>query len=579
MASSGLRGLWNMPELFDPTTLRPVSAAGISLTAVIVFCSLLLLTRRGRIVYHRIEQGLSQFARRHLVASCALCLSVIGIRLLALPLLPVPTPGIHDEFSYLLMADTFAHGRLTNPSHPLWLSFETFHVNWLPSYSSMFPPAQGLVLALGQLLGHPWIGVLFSNAAMCVSIFWALRGWMPSRWAFLAAVITELKFGVSSYWINSYWGGAVATIGGALVLGGLGRMRRRMRACDALCLALGVAILANSRPYEGLFLCLPAALWFLYWLAGKIRSKEVPGSSLKNALLPAACVLLLTASFMGYYNWRLTGNALLLPHTLNERTYHTTPLFLWQPFKPKLHYNNMAFQVFYNGWARSNYQTDWQHAKRVSEEKVNRFGVTYLWPGTQLLLPALPFLFLDRKMRMLLVTLAVGMAATFAIVWSNSHYAAPLLCVFFGLLVQAIRHLRTMRISSVHFGVALSRVIVLLLVLETGTHLCYRVCDPLLFPCSGNADRAVLVGKLQHLPGKHLVIVRYAELHSPHYEWVFNGADIDGGKVVWARDMGAAQNEKLLTYFKDRQVWVVMPDSRPKEIAPYVPSQFAAKEQ
>jgi hypothetical protein len=568
-----------MPELFDPTTLKPVSAACISVTAVIVLCSLLLLTRRGRIVYHRAEQVLSSFAGRHLVASCALFLSVIGIRLLALPLLPVPTPGIHDEFSYLLMADTFAHGRLTNPSHPLWLSFETFHVNWLPTYSSMFPPAQGLVLALGQLLGHPWIGVLLSNAAMCVAIFWALRGWMPSRWAFLAAVITALKFGVSSYWINSYWGGAPATIGGALVLGGLGRMRRRTRARDALCLALGVAILANSRPYEGLFFCLPAALWFLYWLTGKIRSKDVLGSRLRNALLPAACILLLTAAFMGYYNWRLTGNALLLPHTLNERTYHTAPLFLWQPFKPKLHYNNMAFQVFYNGFERSSYQTDWEHAKRVSEEKANRFGVTYLWTGTQLLLPALPFLFLDRKMRMFLVTLIVGMAGIFAVIWSNSHYAAPLICVFFGLLVQAIRHLRTMRISSLHFGVALSRVIVLLLVLDTGTHLCYGVCDPLLFPCGGNADRAVLAKKLEHLPGKHLIIVRYAELHNPHHEWVFNGADIDGGKVVWARDMDAAQNEKLLTYFKDRQVWLVMPDGRPTEIAPYIPSQFAAKQQ
>jgi hypothetical protein len=566
-----------MPNLVDPITMRALSVPGISVTVAVALCLLFLLTRRGRSAYLRIEKVLSQFAERHFLASCVLFFSVIGVRLLALPLLPVPTPGIHDEFSYLLMADTFAHGRLTNPSHPLWLSFETFHVNWLPTYSSMYPPAQGLVLTMGQLLGHPWIGVLLSNAAMCVAIFWALRGWMPSRWAFLAAVITALKFGVSSYWINSYWGGAVATIGGALVLGGLGRVRTHVRARDALWLALGVAILANSRPYEGFFFCLPAALWFLYWLAGEIRSKDVLRSRLRNALLPAACVLLLTAAFMGYYNWRLTGNALLLPHTLNERTYHTTPLFLWQPFRPKLHYNNMAFQVFYNGLERSSYQTDWEHARNVSKEKVDRFEITYLWTGTQFLLLALPFLFLDRKMRMFLVTLTVGMAAVFAVIWSNSHYAAPLICVFYGLLVQAIRHLRTMSISSMHFGVALSRVIVLLLVLDTGTHLCYRVCDPLVFPCGGNADRAVLVKKLEHLPGKHLVIVRYAKLHNSHYEWVFNGADIDGGKVVWARDMEPSQNEKLLAYFKDRQVWLVMPDSDSKQIAPYYPVAIHSK--
>ena len=558
-----------MHGLVDPTTMRALSPAGISVTAALVLCLLFLLTRLGRIVYHRIEQALAKFAERRILASCALFFSVIAVRLLALPLLPVPTPGVHDEFSYLLMADTFAHGRLTNPSHPLWLSFETFHVNWRPTYSSMYPPAQGVILAVGQLLGHPWVGVLLVNGAMCVAIFWALQAWMPARWAFLGAIITALKFGVSSYWINSYWGGAVATVGGALVLGGLGRLRRGAKARDAILLGLGIAILANSRPYEGFFFCLPAAVWLVCWLAGKTRSKDSLRLRLRNGLLPAACVIVLAGAFMGYYNWRLTGNPLLMPLTLNVQTYHTTPIFLWQQTKPKLHYNNMAFQVFFNGLERSAYHSDWTHAKLVSREKVDRFESTYFWAGALLTLPALPFVLLDRKMKMFWATLAVGGAAVFAVTWSYSHYAAPLTCVFYTLLVQAIRHLRTMRGSSLHFGVGLSRVIVLLLVVDTATHLCYRVCDPLAFPCAGNADRAVLATKLEHLPGKQLVIVRYAELHNPHNEWVFNGADIDGGKVVWARDMGPEQNEKLLTYFKDRQVWLLQPDGNSRELIPY----------
>lgn len=279
---------------------------------------------------------------------------------------------------------------------------------------------------------------------------------------------------------------------------------------------------------------------------------------------------------MGYYNWRLTGNALLLPHISNARTYRTAGLFLWDHKKPKLRYNNMALQVFYNGWERSNYQTDWESAKRVSRQKVDLFETTYFWAGALLILAALPFVLLDRGMRILGATLAVGAAAVFAVSWSFSHYAAPLTCVFYGLLVQAIRHLRTMRIFSLHLGVALSRVMVLLLVLDTGTHLCYRVCDPLLFPCRGDSNRAALAEKLQHLSGKHLVIVRYAELHNPHFEWVFNGADIDGAKVLWARDMGAAQNAKLLAYFKDRHVWLVRPDLDSKDVTPYADSTLLA---
>jgi hypothetical protein len=60
------------------------------------------------------------------VASILVGAIALSLRLLLTPLLPLPKPAIHDEFSYLLAADTFSHGRLTNPTHPMWIHLETF---------------------------------------------------------------------------------------------------------------------------------------------------------------------------------------------------------------------------------------------------------------------------------------------------------------------------------------------------------------------------------------------------------------------------------------------------------------------
>jgi hypothetical protein len=561
-----------MTGLDDATILRALLTIAISAGVTIALGVLaFLFPRRGENTFRGTERALSRFAQRRTLAIAALFLSVIAIRLLALPLLHVPVPGIHDEFSYLLMADTFAHGRLANPPHPMWVSFETFHVNWLPTYSSMYPPAQGLALAFGQILGHPWIGVLLSDAAMCAAILWMLQAWMPARWAFLGAALVALKFGAASYWMNSYWGGALAATGAALVLGALARIVRRATARDAVLLGLGIAILANSRPYEGFLFCMPAAAWFLWRLAGRTKSQDTPRVRVRRVFVPLTSVLILTAAFMGYYNWRLTGNALLLPHVLNTRTYHTAPLFLWQHAKPELHYRNQQFEDFYNGWERENYDTNRRDALRVTGEKLFRCGITYFWTGLLLALPAAPFLFRDRHAPLLWITLALGAIGVFVVVWSNGHYAAPLTCVIYALIAQAIRHLRFVRISARPVGLALSRAIVLALVLDTAIDVSRGVCDPLFWPCEGDSSRAAIAQKLQHTPGKHLIVVRYAEDHNIHDEWVYNGADIDAAKVLWARELTREQNAQLFAYFKDRNIWLVTPDTDNTYLEPYTP--------
>jgi hypothetical protein len=569
-----------MPAFSDPTFLQTLRSVEISSALTLVLAAIaLLFPNFGNNFSRRVEQFFSHFAERKLRAILVLFFSVIAVRLLALPLLPVPVPGIHDEFSYLLMADTFAHGRLANPPHAMWVSFETFHVNWLPQYASMYPPAQGFALAIGQLLGRPWIGVLLSDAAMCAAILWMLQGWFPARWAFLGGVLAALKFGVASYWMNSYWGGATAAIGGALVLGALVRIVKRARVRDAVLLGIGAAILANSRPYEGFLFCIPAAAWLLWWLVGKTKSREPLRARLQNVLAALALVLVLTAAFMSYYNWRLTGNPLLMPHVLNTRTYHTTGLFLWDHKQPEMHYRNQQFEDFYNGWERENYDNTWADVVRVSEEKVIRCGLTYFWVGELLLLPALPFLLRDRKVRLLVATFVLVTTGVFAVIWSNAHYAAPLTCVIFALTAQAVRHLRTMHIGPRPVGIALSRAVVLLLVLDTGINTVRGICDPLLWPCQGDPSRMAIAEKLRHTRGKHLIMVRYEkDNHNIHDEWVYNGAEIDGAKVVWARELDDQQNAKLFFYFRDRKIWLVTPDSDNTYLEAYTPPGAATED-
>ena len=512
-----------------------------------------------------IERLGARLAKRKRLAVIAVGLAAILIRVSLLAFVPVPIPRVEDEFSYLLAADTFAHGHLTNPAPTLPIYFETIHVNVFPTYMSKYPPAQGAALAMGQILGHPWIGVLLSAGAMCGAIVWMLQGWLPAQWALVGGVLVVFHIGIFSYWTNSYWGGTVAAIGGALAIGALPRVMRFRRVRDAILLALGAAILANSRPFEGLIFCLPVFASLFAWVCGS----RGPGWRVAwgQILVPIFAVLAATVAFMGYYNWRGTGKALLFPYSLNSRTYMSAPELVWQSVKPPLHYSNPQMKSFYTEWSQitslSNRADSLGHAMSALGYDGMKYVGFFWWPELCIPLLAAPWLLCDKRVRFLVIQFLFCFLGFLLVNWFSPHYAGALTATSFALVTQGLRHVRQWRLWQRNIGIGISRAVVVCAVFLAPFHQSYRELKPSL------VNRARLAAQLNAMPSDQLVIVRYSPNHDATEEWVYNRADIDRAHVVWARDIPGVSLEPLLNYYRGRHVWTVDADSANPHLSSY----------
>jgi len=545
------------------------------LVSVAVLLSL-LCPQLGSRAFQQAEGVLATIGRRSSLSVLMCGISALLMRLAVLPWLPVPKPFINDEFSFLLAGDTFAHGRLANPSPPMWAHLETFHIIFHPTYASMYPPLQGLMLAFGQVVfGHPFWGMWLSAGIMCAAICWMLQAWLPPTWALLGGILPVLRFGVFSYWDNGYWGGTLVATAGALVLGALPRTMRHQRILDAVIMAVGIAMLANSRPYEGLMLCIVVATRLGWWmLKGRLEADGPSWRTLVNNIaLPMLIVLALAGGATSYYFWRVTGSPLKMPQQLNRETYAVARYFYWQSAYPEPNYRHKAIRDFYM-------QTELKYftlGKTLSGQlqqlatKLGTIWVFYFAPALTLPLFLLPRMLRDRRIRFLLIAGTFGLTTSALVVFFNIHYVAVLTSIILAVVVQGMRHLRNWRFEGKPSGQFLVRAIVVICILMVPVQV--RVLGATPAPGSWAAigpERDAIKKQLESLPGPQLVLVRYSSDHDPLAEWVYNHADIDQEKVVWARDMGAAQNEELLGYFKDRRVWLLEPDQIPPKLAPYI---------
>src|ERR1039457_1302851 len=155
--------------------------------AILGVLAVLILRRgfSGRLRFvSGVEAALGRMARRPALAFAAGGGAAIVLRLALIPVLPIPKPVVSDQFSHLLLADTLLHGRVANPTHPMWPHFESLQIIQQPHYVSNYFPGHAAVLAAARFLtGNPWFGVLLLSGVCCAVISWMLAGEMPTRWA------------------------------------------------------------------------------------------------------------------------------------------------------------------------------------------------------------------------------------------------------------------------------------------------------------------------------------------------------------------------------------------------------------
>lgn len=561
------------------------------LTAILATMAF-IVPRLGSAWFARIERPFARLARRKGLMVAAVGLATLLLRLALLPLSPVPLPFIPDDFSFLLAADTFAHGRLTNPTPAMWTHFESIHVSMVPTYMSMYFPGQGLMLAAGKVLfGNPWFGLLIVSALMCAAICWMLQAWLPPSWALLGGILAVLRLGVFSYWINSYTGGGpICALGGALILGSLPRLMKTARFRYGLLMAVGIVLLVVTRPYEGLLLCLPVAFVLGRWaIYGKNR--PTPGLLMRRAAFPLALVVA-AAAWLGYYDYRAFGSPTTLPYTLNRAQYAVTPYYVWQSQRPEPTYRHDSMRRFYHSAELTDFNKSHSLSGFVPHVLLNATIVMLFFAGPVLFPPLIMLrrVFLDRRIRFLVLCVLILIPGMVIEIYLIPHYVAAYTAAFYAIGLQAMRHLRVWTPEHKPVGLQIVRIIVTLCVVlavarvfTVSLHL--KVAEwpagewSLMWygPEHFGTERAQIEAGLERLPEKQLVLVQASDKRESLDQWVYNAADIDSSKVVWANDMAPADNLQLIQHYPDRKVWLVQMDTMPATISPYpMPIQLNA---
>jgi hypothetical protein len=514
-----------------------------------------------------------KWLKKPLPAALLLVILWTGFRLAYMRHSGLPQPLKHDEFSYLLGADTFAHGRLANPPHPLAKFFESPHVLVRPVYASKYPPGQALVLALGQkLFGSPFYGVLIGNALMLFAFCLMLCAWVPFPWAITVSGLIALYLRPRAYWTGTYWGGSLAATGAAFVLLGIGICRVRKSAWGGIAFAFGGLLLFWTRPFEGFIFTL---LMLIVFAADLWRNRNL------RMVIGALAVFAIGGIWNGYYDWSVTGKPLTLPYLLHDRQYNVTPPLAILPLRPEPVYSTprLAAQHGLHGEEAIMYQAGKPRLPVLASgflaslhELIEPLGLAAL---LTLLFPAA---WRNPVYRRVAIVSLVFLLALSIETFHFAHYAAPIWAALALMIAIWAQSVWDLRLGKLPFGIAV--VVLVLLSLPAHDILSHfrKPAEPSNVASTEVTNREVIAGDsatedwspqragliqgLSALDRPQLVIVRYP---APNWrvseEWVYNGADIDSQRVIFAHDFGPDQDRALLSYYPNRTVSLLTFDS------------------
>ena len=451
----------------------------------------------------------------------------------------------------------------------MWIHFETFHELSHPTYASKYAPGQGLVLALGLMVHAPWSALWVGMAVLSGLITWALWVWLEPPWAIAGGLLAALQL-TGSYWTESYWGGTVAAIGGALVVGALARLLRRASPGPALAFGLGLAILANTRPYEGFVLGASSAVILLVHLSLSGRQRRQSSLQLVRSIgLPLASVLLPAFIWMGYYNYRVTGDPLLMPYSLYDRQYASWSQFLWSNHpRPEPKFDHEILRAFWAGFDADTKQFQRQHVLLVhGRDLVHLYHLFLRLPLLLCILISFTRLVRIRRLRvpfLLLLLFYLGLSVEANL---RPHYFAPATALVFLIAAAAVQDVSSRFPPGKKRMAAACALFCCVAIFDVP-----RIMDPS-FRFEGADMRGLIAARdlvitfLQKQPGRQLVLVRYGPHHIVHWEWVYNDANIDESRIVWARAM-PGKDDELLRYYPDRRVWIFDEDKKTFNLTP-----------